>query len=98
MCCGLNHKILIICNYEADIFEAAREISNRVICKAFVCDQTAPGLCVTTRNLSIILRLTMKWVCNSCQTKCTVLYCIVLYSSIYIAPLNSHRQTEALLV
>ena len=25
-------------------------------------------------------------------------YCIVLYSSIYIAPLNSHRQTEALLV
>src|SRR6218665_1051914 len=24
------------------------------------------------------------------------LYCIVLYSSIYIAPLNSHRQTEAL--
>ena len=23
-------------------------------------------------------------------------YCIVLYSSIYIAPLNSHRQTEAL--
>ena len=26
------------------------------------------------------------------------LYCIVLYSSIYIAPLNSHRQTEALLV
>ena len=27
-----------------------------------------------------------------------VLYCIVLYSSIYIAPLNSHRQTEALLV
>ena len=27
-----------------------------------------------------------------------LLYCIVLYSSIYIAPLNSHRQTEALLV
>src|SRR6218665_1359733 len=27
-----------------------------------------------------------------------VLYCIVLYSSIYIAPLNDHRQTEALLV
>ena len=27
-----------------------------------------------------------------------VLYCIVLYSSIYIAPLNSQRQTEALLV
>ena len=27
-----------------------------------------------------------------------VLYCIVLYSSIYIAPLNSHRQTEALKV
>src|SRR6218665_1181073 len=27
-----------------------------------------------------------------------ILYCIVLYSSIYIAPLNSHRQTEALLV
>ena len=27
-----------------------------------------------------------------------VLYCIVLYSSIYIAHLNSHRQTEALLV
>ena len=26
------------------------------------------------------------------------LYCIVLYSSIYIAPLNSHGQTEALLV
>src|SRR6218665_2839748 len=25
-----------------------------------------------------------------------VSYCIVLYSSIYIAPLNSHRQTEAL--
>ena len=25
-------------------------------------------------------------------------YCIVFYSSIYIAPLNSHRQTEALLV
>jgi len=24
--------------------------------------------------------------------------CIVLYSSIYIAPLNSHRQTEALSV
>ena len=24
--------------------------------------------------------------------------CIVLYSNIYIAPLNSHRQTEALLV
>jgi len=28
----------------------------------------------------------------------TVLYCIVLYLSIYIAPLNSHGQTEALLV
>src|SRR6218665_3906232 len=27
-----------------------------------------------------------------------VYFCIVLYSSIYIAPLNSHRQTEALLV
>src|SRR6218665_2681014 len=27
-----------------------------------------------------------------------VLYCIVLYSNIYTAPLNSHRQTEALLV
>src|SRR6218665_1832627 len=27
-----------------------------------------------------------------------LIYCIVLYSSIYIAPLNSHRQTEALLV
>src|SRR6218665_3707800 len=27
-----------------------------------------------------------------------VFYCILLYSSIYIAPLNSHRQTEALLV
>ena len=27
-----------------------------------------------------------------------VLYCIVLYSSIYIAPLNSQRQTEALVV
>ena len=27
-----------------------------------------------------------------------LLYCIVMYSSIYIAPLNSHRQTEALLV
>src|SRR6218665_1541632 len=26
------------------------------------------------------------------------LYCIVLYSSIYIAPLSNHRQTEALLV
>jgi len=26
------------------------------------------------------------------------LYCIVLYSSIYIAPLNSQRQTEALVV
>ena len=25
-------------------------------------------------------------------------HCIVLYSSIYIAPLNSHGQTEALLV
>src|SRR6218665_2268958 len=25
-------------------------------------------------------------------------FCIVLYSSIYIAPLNSHRQTEALFV
>src|SRR6218665_3717138 len=41
-----------------------------------------------------------------CQTTTTVtyakvvniLYCIVLYSSIYIAPLNSHRQTEALVV
>src|SRR6218665_1830259 len=30
--------------------------------------------------------------------KTQVLYCIVLYSSIYITPLNSHRQTEALLV
>ena len=30
-------------------------------------------------------------------TTYTFLYCIVLYSSIYIAPLNSHRQTEALL-
>ena len=28
----------------------------------------------------------------------TSLYCIVLYLSIYIAPLNSHGQTEALLV
>src|SRR6218665_2727197 len=27
-----------------------------------------------------------------------LLYCIVLYLSIYIAPLNSHGQTEALLV
>src|SRR6218665_159350 len=27
-----------------------------------------------------------------------ILYCIVLYLSIYIAPLNSHGQTEALLV
>jgi len=26
------------------------------------------------------------------------IYCIVLYSIIYIAPLNSHRQTEAILV
>src|SRR6218665_420290 len=26
------------------------------------------------------------------------LYCIVLFSSIYIAPLNSHRQTEALIL
>ena len=26
------------------------------------------------------------------------LYCIVLYSNIYIAPLNSHGQAEALLV
>jgi len=26
------------------------------------------------------------------------LYCVVLYSSIYILPLNSHGQTEALLV
>src|SRR6218665_3235587 len=29
---------------------------------------------------------------------CIVLHCIVLYSSIYMATLNSHRQTEALLV
>src|SRR6218665_1546766 len=28
----------------------------------------------------------------------SLLYCIVLYSSIYIAPLNSHGQTEVLLV
>jgi len=26
------------------------------------------------------------------------MYCIVLYLSIYIAPLNSHGQTDALLV
>ena len=31
-------------------------------------------------------------------TQASLLYCIVLYSSIYIAPLNSLRQTEALLV
>jgi len=28
----------------------------------------------------------------------TILYCIVLYSSIYIAPINTHGQTAALLV
>jgi len=33
-----------------------------------------------------------------CLCYIIVLYCIVLYSSIYIAPLNSHGQTEALLV
>jgi len=32
------------------------------------------------------------------QSSSLRLYCIVLYSSIYIAPLSNHRQTEALLV
>jgi len=33
---------------------------------------------------------------NKFLSKITVVvYCIALYSSIYIAPLNSHRQTEA---
>src|SRR6218665_2876102 len=35
---------------------------------------------------------------ESLKIRTTVLYCIVLYSSIYIAPLNSQRQTEALVV
>ena len=49
----------------------------------------------------IFLHEKQKWITETSTIKeqdCIVLYCIVLYSSIYIAPLSSHRQTEALLV
>src|SRR6218665_2884861 len=36
--------------------------------------------------------LTVNYVLSYAESR--LLYCIVLYSSIYIAPLNSHRQAE----
>src|SRR6218665_367764 len=48
--------------------------------------------CSTCCHLLVLQHVISLWVCLF------VCLCIVLYSSIYIAPLNSHRQTEALLV
>jgi len=50
-------------------------------------------------NIVIIMysnRLTLYIVLYCIVLYCIVLYCIVLHLSIYIAPLSSHGQTEAL--
>ena len=53
---------------------------------------------INQRFISMQLLRTLSQPSSSSSSSSSSSYCIVLYSSIHIAPLNSHRQTEALLV